>query len=406
MDSLAGKRSVAALRKALKDLRNASTVSKDGTSALDDAYEKAMERIQRQKGDMPSDAMTILSWILHSRRQLRVAELREALAVEIGKSELDPDNIPTVEHITRACAGLVVIDEESDIIRLVHYTQEYLERVQKRWFKTSQANIAKTLITCLSFTASRSHRRPSIMVREDVEELHTLYRYAIDNWGHHAREALVHGTEAHFIILFLESDHNLEVASQAMSKEHIRFTNEPECSTALHVAAFFGLDIAISILLEKGHDASAQDEDGITPLWWAARMGHLSSVELLHSWGAGLHDKDTWFWRSPLFWAARNNHISVVELLLKDRVVIDSQDSEGTTALATASEEGNMGIVKLLLEHGAHPDSQTKESNLDQRVSEATGKPLFQALKNGHEDIVRLLLSYEASVNAKDENGT
>ena len=33
------------------------------------------------------------------------------------------------------CAGLVTVDEESDIIRLVHYTtQEFFERTQNIWF--------------------------------------------------------------------------------------------------------------------------------------------------------------------------------------------------------------------------------------------------------------------------------
>jgi len=57
------------------------------------------------------------------------SELQEALAVEIGKPALNRDDIPTVEHMIKACDPLVVIEEESNIIRLVHYTtQEYLER--------------------------------------------------------------------------------------------------------------------------------------------------------------------------------------------------------------------------------------------------------------------------------------
>jgi hypothetical protein len=119
LDSLVGKRSVAALRKALRGLRKSSKESPDGSSALYNAYEKAMERIQLQKGDLPKDAMLILSWIVNAKRQLKVYELQHALAVEIGKPSLDKDNIPRVNHMIQACAPLVTIDEKSNVIRLV-----------------------------------------------------------------------------------------------------------------------------------------------------------------------------------------------------------------------------------------------------------------------------------------------
>lgn len=51
-----------------------------------------------------------------------------------------------------ACAGLVTSDEESRIIRLVHYTtQEYFERTQTSWFPNAQDDITKVCITYLSF---------------------------------------------------------------------------------------------------------------------------------------------------------------------------------------------------------------------------------------------------------------
>ena len=58
-------------------------------------------------------------------------ELQHALAVETGTSELDEENLLEIGDLISVCAGLVIADEESNIIRLVHYTtQEYLERTQ------------------------------------------------------------------------------------------------------------------------------------------------------------------------------------------------------------------------------------------------------------------------------------
>jgi ankyrin repeat protein len=49
-------------------------------------------------------------------------ELQHALVVEIGESTLDEDNLPQIEDMVLVCAGLVMVDDESHIIRLVHYT--------------------------------------------------------------------------------------------------------------------------------------------------------------------------------------------------------------------------------------------------------------------------------------------
>ncbi len=51
------------------------------------------------------------------------------------------------------CTGLVIVDKESNIIRLVHYTtQEYFKQTQKEWFPTTEAEITTICVTYLSFS--------------------------------------------------------------------------------------------------------------------------------------------------------------------------------------------------------------------------------------------------------------
>lgn len=64
----------------------------------------------------------VLSWITYTQRPLTTEELCHALAVEAGESELNPANISDVEDMVSVCAGLVTVDNESNIIQLVHYT--------------------------------------------------------------------------------------------------------------------------------------------------------------------------------------------------------------------------------------------------------------------------------------------
>ncbi|KAE9577641.1 hypothetical protein CGMCC3_g6126 [Colletotrichum fructicola] len=141
LDSLQGKRSVKAIKDALRKLAT-------GSSAYDSAYEEAMERIEGQLDEQKTLAKDALSWIVCARRPLETLELQHALAVERGTTELDEDNITELEDIVSVCAGLVTIDEESGVIRLVHYTtQEYFERTAEQWLPSAQHLIVESFMT-------------------------------------------------------------------------------------------------------------------------------------------------------------------------------------------------------------------------------------------------------------------
>lgn len=119
---------------------------------VDETYEQAMKRIENQGEGFREMAKKVLSWVIHARRTLSTAEVQHALAVEPRKTVLNGDFIPEVEMLSSICAGLVTVDAESNIIRLVHYTtQEYFERTQNCWFPNAQTNIATICITYLSF---------------------------------------------------------------------------------------------------------------------------------------------------------------------------------------------------------------------------------------------------------------
>src|SRR6266480_4706277 len=105
-----------------------------GSMALDEAYGEASKRIDGQLAGDRSLAWRALSWISYAQRLFTTKELCHALAIEPGNKVLNNNNIYDVEDIISVCAGLVTVDEESNIIRLVHYTtQEYFERVLLKW---------------------------------------------------------------------------------------------------------------------------------------------------------------------------------------------------------------------------------------------------------------------------------
>jgi hypothetical protein len=271
LDSLTGKKSPKAIRTKLKKLPT-------GSGAYDHAYNDAMERIDCQITDSQELAKQVLAWITCAKRPLTTTELQHALAVEIGESALDEDNLPQIEDMVSVCAGLVTVDDESHIIRLVHYTtQEYFERTKGKWFPNAETDITTICVTYLSFHVFETGFCPTDEEFEVRLQLNALYNYAARNWGHHARTA---SAEAGQLILDLfESEAKVSGCSQAMmaSGNYYGYSQMvPKQVTRVHLAAYFGLGEVMEVLLKGRFDLDCKDSKGQTPLllqsmgtrWW------------------------------------------------------------------------------------------------------------------------------------------
>jgi hypothetical protein len=135
---LAKKHTRKAVREALENLPK-------GQDAI---YDEAMERIYNQDEEDVQLAKKLLSWVSYSRRPLTVRELQHALAVELDDKATDEEALLDETRMISVCAGILTIDHESDIIRLVHYTtEEYFERKRLGKFPPGQTSIAMTCLT-------------------------------------------------------------------------------------------------------------------------------------------------------------------------------------------------------------------------------------------------------------------
>jgi hypothetical protein len=254
------------------------------------------------------------------------------------------------------CAGLVTIDEESEIIRLVHYTtQEYFEETQRQWFPDAQTNITTICVSYLSFDEFKSGICQSDEDFNQRLQLNKLYDYASHNWGHHAREA---STSYHRVIEFLQKQAQVEASSQALMAvkrwpDQTGYRQEiPKQMTGLHLTAYFGVKGVIQLLLNRGADVKAADTYGSTPLHWACSNGHVDVVQLLLDRGADIKAADT-DGSTPLHWACSNGHIDVVQLLLDRGADIKAANIYGSTRLHGACSNGHVDVVQLLLDQGA-----------------------------------------------------
>lgn len=395
MDSLQSKASSKAVRKTL------DTLPKD----LDSTYEEAMRRIEGQSEDDKQLAEQILQWISFAIRPLSLAELQEALAVEPDTQEVDEDNINDAELLTSVCAGLVTFDQDSQVIRLVHFsTQEYFKRIRSVRFPTAQDYIGRTCLTYLSFDDFEAGPCSDDAATVSRIQKHHLLPYAAENWGEHVRG----GPEKDMtdkILEFFEDETKLSSSVQVMHFNSYRdwyagvSTSFPRHVTGLHLAAHFGLEYIANILLKQGVSIAASDSFGATALHKAAEAGHKNIVQLLLEHGADIeaHDSNG---HTALHQATQCGSRSVVLLLLEKGAKI-SEAVDGRTALHFAAEVGNEAIATALIGGGADVTAGSYTVGDEHQSRFYSGRtPLHWAAANGSDGLVRLLLERGAEVNA------
>ena len=85
-------------------------------NGLGDAYTANLTRLKAQKGNKSILGLKVLMWVLCSQRPLQAEELCHALGVEMGSSDLDPENVPALRTLLASCLGLVTVEASSSTV--------------------------------------------------------------------------------------------------------------------------------------------------------------------------------------------------------------------------------------------------------------------------------------------------
>ncbi|KAI4682832.1 hypothetical protein J4E81_009453 [Alternaria sp. BMP 2799] len=397
-----------------------------GSDAYDSAYDSAVKRINGQVSDQAELAKQALAFLTCAQRPLSTEELREALAVETGEPDMDQENYPDIEDVLASCLGLVTVDEDSGIIRLVHYTtQEYLQRTLDRWFPDAQAMIASTCLSYLSL--DRYADSDNWYLSGDSN----WYKYSARHWIHHARvapsclEQLVNFLTRQTSVIRSSFYSQPRVAAKKVFEREYIVTQHPQV-TGLHIAVRAQLEAATSALLQQGFDVHARDRLGRTPLIVAAQHGGEAIVELLLKYGSSLDlrtddfddsdslDPDSVHPRSTaLHFASRNGFVSMVRTLLAHGATVDSKDAKNATPLHHAILNDQTEVVRVLLNAKADLSSTVWSAKYwpplrpdgIERYLECPGLKslLVTAVQLGSVKMISLLIEAGVDVNEHEE---
>lgn len=166
--------------------------------------------------------------------------------------------------------------------------------------------------------------------------------------------------------------------------------------TPLHGAAELGLDRIVSVLLgTPSTDKDTLDDRGYSPLMLASRHGDVTTVDnLLHA-GADLTLRNHLFHNSALDMAAQEGYVGVMKALL-DHGADLSAAGGAWSALHNAALMDEVDSVRVLLDAGA---------DLNCKDSESGETPLHVAAKHSSDAALLVLLRRGADPNEKTSDG-
>ncbi|KAL9568767.1 hypothetical protein ACKAV7_007081 [Fusarium commune] len=317
------------------------------------AYEQTMERINGQMPGMKTLAIKVLSWITCAKRQLSTSELQHALAIKTGKLELDPGDLTPIGDMISVCAGLVTIDEERGIIRLVHDTaKQYFKRSQDSWFPHARIEIATNSNPVCTGLVTVEELGQTVRLINDItgEYLHRMQESsARDANAMIATSCFTYLLFPAFNVDLFELDAYIQggksneqpypLLSYCMEYGALHasiVTPEPPC-----VTRFFSSEsiIAKNWLLSAAKNGGSQAE---------------ATAEWLLERGACIDIKDS-EWKTPLHHAVLNGWKRCVQLLLQREASLD-QDSDNMTPFHYTVSNSNLEMAQIFLDGGIPVD--------------------------------------------------
>ncbi|KAL8811285.1 MAG: hypothetical protein Q9200_001920 [Gallowayella weberi] len=318
---------------------------------LDRTYDDAMKRIKGQNS-----------------RKLT------ALSIRPGDTFLDPEAIPKAESFVSTCCGLVVVEDESTIVRLVHYTTEEYFKRELQCYRDQAAHQATFL--GIPFFVKKLLDQGAEIDAQDSYGWTPLHMACIEGHIEVVQLLLDFGAAFNLCTKFKES--------------------------ALCLAVSSDRNTIARLLLSQGAEVNTRDRNRQTLLHKACLEEHIEVCQSLLDFNADVNLRDYCGWNT-LHYAAQSGIPAIARLLLSRGVEVNARATDGKTPLHVACWRGNIEVVQSLLDFNA--DINLNDYSGTSTRSNAGTTPLHLVSSQGYIEIVQLLLDFHADVNLRNKNG-
>jgi hypothetical protein len=378
----------AEIRKSLKKL------PKD----LPETYERALFKIVREGS--AEIAEKIFQWVAAAKRPLKLEELREAIAVEIGDRNLHQDRLVNdTDRMIPCCGSLVISDEEDLQVQFVHHTvkefllsKHYTEETKRFHFQLPQVDhfAGEICVTYLSFSdferqvAVVSKTQPVVIQAEDLlprggESSHSL----MADYGLKFARMVMKRSKANFNVM-----HQLD-AAQGKEEE----TNWEK----LHSNYPF---LAYASEFWLSHTVGFDEKTTLTwPIWKDLVLN--KSPIALKPW---TRDNGVRTEQAMLDYILNKNHLPLVAYSFWNQYNYISSDPyvADHDLLVAASRQGNHQLIDYLLQL----DRTLYKRRVSKLWEDAVSQALYWGVSYRHMKVVDRLIATECGAYCRGPCGT
>lgn len=204
-----------------------------------------------------------------------------------------------------------------------------------------------------------------------------------------------------FSAIHLACMHNsLEATSQLLENDETKYINflDESGNTPLIWATAYNNKEVLKFLIDKKADINIKDTTGYNAFHIACEEGHLEIVKQLLDPFKDQINLKTPTDETPLLIACINNHEEIVEFLIECGADIEACDDEGFNTFHFACQNGWVSAVEQIL------NKKKKYPNIE-RKTHGGNTPLLLACQQSEKEIVEILLSHGADINAHNNKG-
>lgn len=439
-----------------------TAITKDVLTTLPQGLENTFEGIlSRLEEEDQSLALDILRVISFSERTLDVAEVVEAVAVTDNiwnLQQLRNRALRRPNDVFQLCGSLIRKSPTTGKISLSHFSvKEFLSRPvlgrgrRNLFYLESVSSQKAQLKMCILYLSMEDFRTEKFRgtLRLALDPLYTdtdfqimdsfpLLDYASNFWVPHLKKLSPEGFQAMWPFLnnFLDSKQGSFESWVLISQYSHGDYKFPLGSTAIHIAALYGLEALIVKLLKEGPASRSQttsdgrtclhialenqqediidlllnshkredplinklliskDGRGRTPLHTAIESGNENAVVRLVTAGADVNVVQSG--RTPISVAVENQW-DLLSDFLSQKADPMQKLSDGRTLLHIAAESGSVAWATALLKF--HRDQ------LLNALDENEWTPLHFAMDREHLDVARVLVDSNCLIEVYDANG-
>lgn len=155
----------------------------------------------------------------------------------------------------------------------------------------------------------------------------------------------------------------------------------------LYYADSGAIDQVIRMIDKEEADVDFTNDDGVTPIMFAAQAGHDTVVKFLISRDANINHKSYNLEVCALISAVKNDYLRTAEILVRAGADIDAVDVYKRTALHYAVIEDFIATTDMLLYYEADPNMKDTYDKT----------PLYYAVKYSNDSIAKILIDQNAN---------